>query len=508
MNETEEPDNNTTPHEDVSPAKRRRVHPGIIAASLVAVVLAFTLIYWLVARSRGDAGRPVPAPRMSAGEMPSESIANQTLTLSPEQMQNAGITVETVGEQLSAASTETSATGTVEANAYRQTPVVTLVGGVVRRVVPQLGENVSAGQTVAVIFSDEFAQTQSKYISLRTEAENARRNYDRAQRLVAINQPGRSELEQATKQRRAAEASLNEMRNRHERTTKLIRIGAASREELEQDTTKLRTAEAELDESRLRETRAGQLLPISSEVRGASEEALNKLRTAETELAATRQRLILYGVSAGRVDSLRVASQIAAELSVPAPISGTVTARTVNTGEVVEANKELMSVTDLTNVWVIAQVFEKDIGQMRVGSGASVTSDAFPNRLFRGHITYIDPQLDAATRTAKVRIELANPERLLKLGMYVRAAFGALGNAERTMPVVPASAVQTVNEQQIVFVSTADPSVFELRPVRLGAETDGRYPVIEGLNVGDRVVTTGSFMLRAEWQKSRQGQVH
>ena len=167
-----------------------------------------------------------------------------------------------------------------------------------------------------------------------------------------------------------------------------------------------------------------------------------------------------------------------------------------------------MSVTDLTNVWVIAQVFEKDIGQMRVGSGASVTSDAFPNRLFRGHITYIDPQLDPATRTAKVRIEMSNPDRLLKLGMYVRAAFGALGNAERTMPVVPSSAVQTISDQQIVFVSTSDPNVFELRPVRLAAETDGRYPVIEGVNVGDRVVTVGSFMLRAEWQKSRQGQAH
>jgi cobalt-zinc-cadmium efflux system membrane fusion protein len=492
--------------EEIKRVRSRRLHPGLIAALVLAIAAAFFLIWYLLGSRNGSgAGQAVPAPRStSVGEIPSETLANQTLTLSPEQLQNAGVTIETVGEQLSTESAETSATGTVEANAYRQTPAVTLVGGVVRRVVAELGSNVSAGQTVAIVFSDDFAQTQSKYISLRTETENARRNYERTQRLVAINQPGRSELEQATKQRRAAEAALSEMRNRYERTTKLLRIGAASREELDQDTTKLRTAEAELEEARLRETRAGQLLPISPEVRGASEEALNKLRTSETELAATRQRLILYGMPAGRVNTLRSASQVTSELSVPAPISGTVTARTANVGEVVEANKELLRITDLSSVWVISQVYERDLARVRVGSGASVTSEAFPNRLFRGQVTYIDPQLDEATRTAKVRVELANPNRELKIGMYVRAAFGAGGGAERTVPVVPAAAVQNINNQQIVFVSTADPNVFELRPVRLGAESDGRYQVIEGLNVGDRVVTDGSFMLRAEWLKTRQ----
>ncbi|HEX6123960.1 MAG TPA: efflux RND transporter periplasmic adaptor subunit, partial [Pyrinomonadaceae bacterium] len=339
-----------------------------------------------------------------------------------------------------------------------------------------------------------------------TEAENARRNYERTQRLVAINQPGRTELEQATKQRKAAEASLGEMRNRYERTTRLIRIGAASREQLEQDNTKLRTAEAELEEARLREARAARLLPISPEVRTANEEALNKLRAAENDLAATRQRLVLYGMPAGRVNQLTSSSQITSELVVPAPISGIVTSRSVNVGEVVEANKELLRATDLSSVWVIAQVFERDVARLRVGSGASVTSDAFPERIFRGTITYIDPQLDEATRTAKVRVELSNPGNSLKLGMYVRVAFGALGNAERTMPVVPVAAVQMIDNQQVVFLATQDPNIFELRPVRVSQESNGRYPVIEGLTVGDRVVTNGSFMLRAEWSKSAQSQ--
>lgn len=492
-------------HEEEFEPVRRRIHPGLIAALMLAIVVVFFVGWYIIGSRTSGGGQPVPAPRSSLGETPAETLTNKTLTLSAEQVQNAGLTIETVGEQLSTESAETSATGAIEANAYKQTPAVSLVGGVVRRVIPELGENVLAGQTIAVIFSNEFADTQSKYISLKTEAENAQRNYERTQKLVTINQPGHGEIDQAAKQRKAAEAALNELHNRYDRTTRLVLIGAASREELEQDTTKLRTAEAELEEARLRETRAGELLPISAEVRAASEDALNKLQSAESELAATRQRLIQYGMPSARVNGLRSASQVTSELAVPAPISGTVTARSVNAGEVVEANKELMSITDLSSVWVIAQVYENDVSRLRVGGGASVTSDVFPNRLFRGHIAYIDPQLDPATRTAKVRVELPNPNRELKIGMYVRVALSATGGSERTVPVVSASAVQNINGQQIVFVPTADANVFELRPVRLGAESNGRYQVLEGLTVGDKVVTNGSFALRAEWLKVNQG---
>jgi RND family efflux transporter MFP subunit len=435
-----------------------------------------------------------------------ETLAGETITLTPEQIESAGIVIETVGEQLSSESLEVSSTGTVEANAYRQTPAISLVGGVVRRVSAELGRNVRAGQTLAVVFSDEYAQAQSRYITLLTETGNARLNYERTQRLVTINQPGRSELEQAVKQRKAADAMVAEARNRFERTTRLLRIGAASREELEQDTTKFRTAEAELEEARQRETRAGRLLPVSAEVRSANEDALNKLRSAETELAAARQRLILYGMPTARVNALRSASQITSEVAVPAPASGTVTARSVNVGEVVEANKELMQITDLGTVWVVGQVYERDVPRLRVGSGASITSEAFADRLFRGHITYIDPQLDETTRTAKVRVEIENPGGVLKLGMYVRIAFGAAGQAERTVPSVPASSVQVIGEQQFVFVPTSSSATFELRPVRAGDETNGRRAIFQGLNVGDKVVTTGSFMLRAEWLKTRQAQ--
>lgn len=515
MNETEDPKNAEIDQQNDAASvgepkerTRRRIHPAAIGSiAVVAILLIFALI-WYFSGARGNAGQPVPAPRSTANTARAETMTNQVLTLTPEQIQTAGITVEMVGEQLTRESIETSATGVVSANAYDQTSVIALAGGVVRRVIPELGQQVSRGQTLAVIFSDEFAQMQAKYLSVRTEAANARLNYNRTQRLVSINQPGRGELEQATRQQKAAEASLNEMRNRYERTVKLIRIGAASREELEQDNTKLRTAEAEVEEARLRTARATALLPISPEVRLANEEALNKLNSSESELAAMRQQLILYGLSPSRIDSLRSASQITSEWAVPAPLSGIITTRSINVGQVVEANKEMMTVADLSTVWVIAQVYERDIARLNVGSGATITSDAFGERVFRGRITYIDPQLDEATRTAKVRVEVANADRALKLGMYVRVALAAGGRSERTVPVVPASAVQTIDERQIVFVATDDSSSFEMRPVRLGKQTEGKYEVLEGLTVGDRVVTSGSFMLRAEAAKTRVGSEH
>src|SRR5436305_15070458 len=188
-----------------------------------------------------------------------------------------------------------------------------------------------------------------------------------------------------------------------------------------------------------------------------------------------------------RIDSMISTSQISSEVTVPSPSSGTVTSRTVNPGEVIEANKELMRVTDLSTVWVVGQVYEKDLATVRVGSGANVTSDAYPGQVFRGRVTYVDPKIDQATRTAQVRIELANPRQMFKIGMYVNVAFGALGVAEKSTASVPKDAVQAINNQQVVFVATDKPTEFIMRPVRIGAESNGFYPVLEGLTVGERV---------------------
>ena len=422
-----------TEKKDALASKGRLNRTAILTVMGVFLIAAVAVTGWLILRSRSSGvGRPVPAPReMTAEQTATPNASEPTLTVAPEVMQRAGIKIEAVGEQvLTDTAGSAVTTGIVQPNAYRATPVVSLVGGIVRRVTAELGQSVARGQTMAVVFSDELAQAQSRYL--------------------------------------AAQAELEEHHKHHARTMKLVEIGAASKEEFEQ--------------------------------------ATSKLKAAESEVSSLRQRLLLLGLSSQRINSLRSAGQINSEVTLPSPVSGTVIARSANPGEVIQADKEILRVADLSSVWVIGQVYEKDLGRIKVGSGATITTEAYPGRVFRGQVSYVDPTLDPATRTAQIRIELANPGQALKIGMYVNVAFAVLGGSESTVPVVPASAVQNINNQQVVFVALSEPNAFAMRPVRLGPEANGRYPLLEGVSVGDRIVTEGSFLLRAEWLKSHPSQ--
>jgi RND family efflux transporter MFP subunit len=230
-----------------------------------------------------------------------------------------------------------------------------------------------------------------------------------------------------------------------------------------------------------------------------------QLATAKSELASMKQRLLVLGLPIQTVNALNSPDRINSLLPIVSPVSGTVTMRQINEGQTIMANAELLKITNLSNVWVIGQVYEKDLASLRIGSGASVTSDAFPGEVFRGNVSYIDPNLDQNTRTAQVRIELPNAGERLKIGMYVNIAFATLGGSESTVPMIPKEAIQNINGRQTVFVATDDPKVFLLRTIKVGAETKEMFPVLEGLFVGDRIVTDGSFLLRAEMMKTNPG---
>jgi len=430
MNEqSEKQTNSKTSEVKALPKTSNRRTVQIVAVAAIAIVVVAITAWLLWPR---QVGKPVPAPRSVSFEESSQpaTAGGEKLTLTPEQLRTAQLKIETVGERPSSEAAGQMATGVVQANTYKETPVGSLVGGIVRTVNAELGQNVKKGQRVAVVFSNELADAQSRYLT--------------------------------------AVASLDEHHRHHLRTMKLVDIGAASRQDLEM--------------------------------------ATSQYREAESNVANLRQKLLLLGMSAQRIDSLNSTSQISSEVTVPSPSSGTVTSRTVNPGEVIEANKELMRVTDLSTVWVVGQVYEKDLATVRVGSGANITSDAYPGRVFRGRVSYVDPKVDPATRTAQVRIELGNPGQMFKIGMYVNLAFAGQGAAEKTMAVVPKDAVQTIGNQQFVFLASDKSNEFILRQVKLAPESNGFYPVIEGLSVGARAVTQGSFLLRAEWLKQHPAQ--
>lgn len=484
-------------------ASRRKMIIAGTAAVVFLLIAAFAVFYFL--RADG-AGTPVAAPRDTSfgggGETSSKLASDREITLTPAQLEAAGFEYAVVGETLSSVSAAASTTGVVRANEYRSTPVNAYAGGVVRRVFAELGEFVQQGETIATVSSDEIAMAQSKYLSMKAELDEAERRYKRALSLSTISEESRNELDQTTAALRAAQANLAEKKSNFERSQKLVKIGAVSRKDFERVTTEYETAKAELVEAENRFDRARKLLEVNPARNNELDQTLTKLRSMQADVAAQRERLLVLGLPKRSVDSLNSPSQISSLLPVTAPISGTLTERMVNGGETVSANSKLGTVTDLSSVWVIGQVYEKDLGDVRTGSGASVRTDSYPGEIFRGTVTYVDPSVDERTRTAQVRVEIANPGRKLKLGMYVNIAFATIGGSERTAPLVPKAAVQTVGAETFVFLATEDPTVFTMRQIRIGEEVDDSFPVLEGIFVGDKVVTTGSFMLRAEWLKT------
>jgi cobalt-zinc-cadmium efflux system membrane fusion protein len=274
-----------------------------------------------------------------------------------------------------------------------------------------------------------------------------------------------TELAEAQMKYLAMQAMLNADHQKLERTQKLATLGAASRQELE-EITAIHTGH-------------------------------------ETEVAAARQRLQLLGLGPDDVSRLTDASYVVAEATVRAPADGVVIARGVNPGQVVSAGQELFTVTNLSTVWAIGDLYEKDFPAVRVGSEATVTVPATPAPL-RGRVAYIDPRVDPATRTAKVRVEVTNKGGDLRLGMYVTLSFEARSGGHVTL--VPRDAVQAVGNRYVVYVPVeGGDGRFAERTVKLGAALGESLEVLDGIKPGELVVTIGSFFLRAEAGRTRSG---
>jgi RND family efflux transporter MFP subunit len=243
------------------------------------------------------------------------------------------------------------------------------------------------------------------------------------------------------------------------------------------------------------------------EIGAASQQELERIHAEHvrhrTEVESARTRLQLLGVTPQQLDALTSTGQVAATTIVASPIAGVVTARTVNPGTTVDAATPLVTVVDLSTVWIVGDLYERDFSRVSVGTPATVTTTAYPDLRILGKVAYIDPQVRAETRTAKVRVEVPNPAGQLRLGMYADVHVETPGGRTESI-LVPLSAVQNVSDRTVVYL--ADPTQqgrFIEREVRLGEAVGDRVVVLSGVQPEDRVVTAGSFSLRAE--RERQG---
>ncbi|HJQ36884.1 MAG TPA: efflux RND transporter periplasmic adaptor subunit, partial [Thermoanaerobaculia bacterium] len=183
-----------------------------------------------------------------------------------------------------------------------------------------------------------------------------------------------------------------------------------------------------------------------------------------------------------------------------APISGAITERLVNPGSGVEAGKPLFTIANLSTVWVIASVPEAQVPMLATGTHAEVLAASLGNDAIRGTVAYIDPVLNEATRAARARIEVPNPNGRLKVGTFVEVSIANAATVEQALTVAD-EAVQRVKEKDVVFVQSGE-NTFTARPVSLGATIDGRRVVVAGLTSGERVATKGSFTLKSQLLKS------
>jgi RND family efflux transporter MFP subunit len=421
--------------EDREPKRRRPLGRSVSRALLaIGLVLAgtaggFVWSEWRASDSRAakpNLAKEAPQTPVETAQAASSDSELVEITLTSDAVARAGI--KTAPAQSERAVQSFTVPGTVMSNAYRETRVNGLVGGVITRVSAELGSPARRGEPLAVIFSNELAEAQMKYLSMR--------------------------------------AMLEADRQKHERVDKLVALGAASRQELEEVTA----------------------------VHAAH----------ETEAAAARQRLLLLGLTPEQVAQHTDASHVISEVVVRSPADGVVITRSINPGQVVGAGQDLFVVADLSTVWVIGDLYEKDFGSVGVGSPATVIVPAAPRETLRGRVAYIDPRVDPATRTAKVRVEAPNRAGGLRLGMYVNLAFESGGGERRVM--IPRSAVQSVGERTVVYVPVEEnEGQFVERSVTLGPAIGDRVQVMDGLRPGEPVVAEGSFFLRAEATRARSG---
>jgi cobalt-zinc-cadmium efflux system membrane fusion protein len=459
---------------DADRPSRQRNIVVIASVAVVAIIAILVALLWSYRRET----KPSPNAGTEVGKKANNKEAGESkeVILSPEALKTAGIEIAGVTQRPAVALL--TVTGAVETNQQQTQQVTPLVGGRVERVNVVLGDRVRTGMVLATIASPEVAEMRGKLREAQTKLQLAQRNLQRVQR--AENRVGVL----------SAKAKLDEAEATLRRTRRLIELGVGAGKDLVAAEAAYKTAKAEYDFQNN--------ISLNREVQEAQAQA----DMARTEVSHLEQSLQALGASANGNGAST------ALIAVRAPTSGAITERFVNPGSGVESGKPLFTIANLSTVWVIANVPEAQLGNLHNGTPAEIRSSALGNAAVAGRVSYIDPQLNQETHTARVRVEVGNAGERLKPGMFVEVGFQAgTGKATGEDLVIPSEAIQKIGDRTIVFIpDEKEPGHFKVRDVELGAEVGGFRRVLSGLTLEDKVVTKGSFTLKAQLMKSQFGE--
>ena len=230
--------------------------------------------------------------------------------------------------------------------------------------------------------------------------------------------------------------------------------------------------------------------------KAAAENSMNQTNAA---LIAARRHLLILGLDAKTIEALPRRTDLASVFSLNSPIDGIVVERTATVGASVGTDASLFKIIDLSRVWIDANVFEKDLQQVRTGQGVRLTVTAFPGTTFTGRVILINSVVDPDTRSVKVRTEVPNSDGRLKPDMFANVQIVTALN--RTAISIPQSAVLNDEGKTIVFV--AEGNAYKKRQVQAGIQNNDRVEIVDGLSAGDKVVVKGNYLLL---QQSKPGE--
>ena len=248
-------------------------------------------------------------------------------------------------------------------------------------------------------------------------------------------------------------------------------------------------------------------LSVTLKAVGRVAENLNKTAKVTTTLEGRLTKLnadLNDRVKAGDVLALVQTPELLGRLlELKAPIDGVIVERMGTVGELIGKETAVYTISDPSELWVQAEIKERDIGAVRVGQEASFSVLAYHGDTFHGKIVLVGNRVEIESRTLEVRVEVANPDGRLKPGMFADVEIAT--TALQDVLVISDQAIQSMDNEPVVFVATSDQR-FEKRVIKAGLEQHGRVQVLDGLKEGDRVVTEGSFILKSEMLKGELGE--
>jgi RND family efflux transporter MFP subunit len=218
-------------------------------------------------------------------------------------------------------------------------------------------------------------------------------------------------------------------------------------------------------------------------------------RGAQSLVESTKKRLELFDVPAHQIDELIKTRKVSKTMHIHSPVSGFVVKKNAEHGRLVQPGTNLYMVADLSNIWVLGDIYEYELPWIQIGQQVAMSLSYFPGKTFKGKVTFIDPVVDPKTRTVKVRMEFKNSNWKLKPGMYANIVIQS--PVPKKSIVIPEEGVIRSGQKNFAVVQNSDGS-FESRDVVLGIQSEGLIQILKGINLGDKVVTSSNFLIDSE----------